>query len=282
MAFTLPTLSLFCVLTVVAALGYTTTGYDDYDEYGGSQYPDYNVGDYEELGRASLPLSRHIQGIIDVDVLTFDKVVGSLDHSFVTFYKDTDHISEDLVGLLERVADKMGSHLSLLLAKIDVSGLDGDQLGARFGVKSTPSHVLYGKRGSYVGHVDLSDWDIAHQEELEAWLMSHAGPALRVAQLDPMVQAFTRINDRVDILERSKALVQGMSVSEAMVSKWYLKIMNNIIKKGDEYLQTEMTRIESLLKNTANLTPQKLSEFQQRRDVLHVFISMYRGEAASA
>ena len=53
--------------------------------------------------------------------------------------------------------------------------------------------------------------------------------------------------------------------------KWYVKVMTNVIKKGDEYISTEFTRLLRMLYDEADsLKDEKLAEFRQRITVLKV------------
>ena len=53
--------------------------------------------------------------------------------------------------------------------------------------------------------------------------------------------------------------------------KWYVKIMANVIKKGDEYIANEFTRLLRMVYVEADsLKDEKLAEFRQRITVLKV------------
>lgn len=53
--------------------------------------------------------------------------------------------------------------------------------------------------------------------------------------------------------------------------KWYVKIMNNMIKKGDEYIPVEFSRLLRIVYDQADsLKEDKLAEFRIRLSVLKV------------
>ena len=169
-----------CLLALLLAVGQisvTTCQPDPYEEYDADE-DSYGAGgmfggDSPDTPGPGPPLQQHIHGIVDVDALTFDKVVIAPDRpAFVLFY-DVDQKPEDQVGvswILGKVAERMSDHMRLLLVKIDASAASARALKQRFGITTLPTHVLLegaDKQTLYV--MDHKDADAAGK--LEGWLL---------------------------------------------------------------------------------------------------------------
>lgn len=67
-----------------------------------------------------------------------------------------------------------------------------------------------------------------------------AGSAASLPALMPVLQQFlASASERGAALERAQAVVPTLPPFEARVGVYYLKIMKNVLKKGDGYLQAE-------------------------------------------
>jgi hypothetical protein len=116
----------------------------------------------------------HVQGVVDIDALTFDKTAVAVPNRpvFVVFY-DANQPQDDQVGLgwiLEQVAKTTSDHLRLLIAKMDASAPDARMLKQRFNITNLPEHVLFegvDKQTLYV----MAPKDADAATKLESWLI---------------------------------------------------------------------------------------------------------------
>ena len=166
----------------------------------------------------------------------------------MTFFATDDAENQDVHFVLEEVAEKLGAHLKLVMAKIDVTGDDAAILRARFGKRTTPFHLFFADAKAEPVEYTMAAEDTDAAERLEAWLVNLAGHPLQVAALAPLVEQFVAHPDqRSALLNQAEASMADLTTAEAMVGKWYIKTMSNIIKKGDDYLAKEFKRLDRMI-----------------------------------
>jgi len=239
--------------------------YGDDDEYGGMA-----GGGGAESRR--LPLLDHIMGWVDVDRHTFDQVVLRGQPSFVTFYStdDEERTAADVAIVLETVSEQLRVHLRLLLAKVDVTSDDAALLRARYG-RATPFHLFFANATSepVAYEMDAAAPDAA--EKLLAYLTDRTGHPLEIAAFTPLVQQFAVASDRAQLLEQAEAVLLGLTPSEAVIGRYYLKVFSQMVKHGPAYVEREFQRLTKLLGEPAALKADKVAEFQLRRAIVSIF-----------
>lgn len=135
-----------------------------FDPFGGDHYEEEY---YEQAGPG---FRGHIDGIVDTDWLTFDKVALSGRPTFVTFYDGSQPDVAGVEWMLSGAAAALGNHMRLLMAKMDVSQGDNLRIFERFGAQEPPLFVLLDGPASqtqFVGDSSTSTPD----EDLVAWLI---------------------------------------------------------------------------------------------------------------
>jgi ribosomal protein L18E len=75
---------------------------------------------------------------------------------------------------------------------------------------------------------------------------------------------------RREILNEAVSLRKNHAESSADI---YVKVMEQVLKDGTEYLTTELSRIERLMQ--AAMHPDKADELQRRRNILNEFAVLH-------
>jgi len=276
-----------CVLPAAALaallLLYGVTGqeYGDYagedggEDYGGEgmggDYGDYGE-DYGGMGGGGDPDSpaEPIKGVLDLDDLTFSKVVDGSRPAFVEFYAPWCGHCKEFKGELTALAEDMGAHPELLLVKVDAEA--NTELASRFGVEGFPTLMFLGK-----GALDTPE-DYQGERTAEAlrdFLTDRVGDVGQLAALAEPVARFlaaTQSFQQADILKEVEAAVGAMSPMEQSYGRWYIKTMTNLKNKGGSYLEAEFKRLMKMVYDQRDsLKADKLSEFRTRLAVLKAF-----------
>eukprot|EP01025_Chloroclados_australasicus_P061352 TRINITY_DN80549_c1_g1_i1.p1 TRINITY_DN80549_c1_g1~~TRINITY_DN80549_c1_g1_i1.p1 ORF type:complete len:296 (-),score=28.14 TRINITY_DN80549_c1_g1_i1:225-980(-) len=233
-------------------------------------YGDYGYGGYGGYGGGGGPKvdkDPNINGFVQVDDLTFDKIAMGPYHALIVSYDPEDSNWLSTVEELKSIGQEFGRHLNLVLAKVNIqqSVLVADYYKLSGGVS-----FHYVTEGSMkVEKLDIK----ANAAELSKILKEKAGEPYTVKALMPVVDKFIDVKEgREELITQAESIVTTLKPNEARVGKWYIKIMNSMIKKGGDYLQKEYERLSNMLINQADsLKAEKLTEFHDRIGVLQVF-----------
>jgi len=137
---------------------------------------------------------------------------------------------------------------------------------------SFPVLVFFGTDGNtetYEGDLIMDD--------IRDFLVERVGEPGQLKALRPLLDKFllpANAAKRSAIVEETEKEVAKLSTFEAGYGKWYVKIMGNVVKKGDEYIGNEFSRLLRIVYEQAeSLKEQKLEEFRARLVVLKDFDS---------
>lgn len=75
-------------------------------------------------------------------------------------------------------------------------------------------------------------------------------------------------------LEEAAAAAGYTSEIDKAAAGHYVRAAQKIVERGASYPETEVKRLQGLLKDAKSLSPQKKTLFQVRRNILRVFIEM--------
>ena len=238
----------------------------DYDPYG--EYGDY--GDYGDYGAETEPASPsdHIRGFVELDDLTFDKVVSGDKGVLVEFYAPWCEHCQTLKPVLDDVGSKLGDHPSLLLVKINAEQ-NQYLAGEKFSIEGYPT-LKYIERDT----LDPIDYEGERSAEaIVSFLISKVGRLTEVKALTPFVAAFMDGSKAKEgVLDDTSAAVEGLTLAEKKMGFYYLKVMKGILKKGEEYLSSESERLSKMLNaDDASLNESKTKEFKTKLEVIETF-----------
>jgi protein disulfide-isomerase A6 len=79
-----------------------------------------------------------------------------------------------------------------------------------------------------------------------------------------------------DFLTKGKKAHYIVDMEQVEGTKYYVWVMNEIVKSGDAFVAQEKRRLNGLL-DSGTLAPDKLDEFQIRVNILGVFASYLEG-----
>jgi len=212
-----------------------------------------------------------------VTILTpenFDSVV--LDESkdvFVEFYAPWCGHCKRLAPVWDKLAQVFRTEPG-----VEIASVDADQykdLATRYEVSGFPTLFYYSKSDKkgerYNGGRELPDL-LAHVNK-EAGTRRletgrYDGTVGRVDSLDELAKKFVSNKDaRENIATQAEKEAENLGDQNAV---WYGKFMRVILKKGDDWVEKEKTRIEGLLEGGA-VSDEKIDEFTVRKNVLQAF-----------
>ncbi|KNE54550.1 protein disulfide-isomerase domain [Allomyces macrogynus ATCC 38327] len=205
---------------------------------------------------------------------TFDEIVmDPAKHVLVTFTAPWCGHCKNLKPTYEKLAKTFATEPNVVIANVDATA--HPDLGERFGVQGYPT-IKYFPAGkdkapvAYEGGRDEADF----VEFLNANAGTHrsAGGALNAAAgvLDSMaghVRAFMNAEDRAAALKEIKTKVTDAKDKTAAL---YVKAMEKVVAKGDEYLAKESARLQKLLKDETVVQAKK-DLFATRANILRTF-----------
>lgn len=168
----------------------------------------------------------------------------------------------------------------LLMAEVgikDYGNKDNSDLGKRFGIvksdlpvvllfingQTEPVRLVDGKSD------DFTDTNIKRLIKAKTGL--YVGLAGCIEKLDRFADEFKTAgeNDKQDILNKVKIFETTLPDNEQRAAKFYIKTMERIIERGDIFIQTEQTRLESFLQT--NLSNDKKRNIEERKNILMSF-----------
>jgi protein disulfide-isomerase A6 len=213
----------------------------------------------------------HLRGVLDLDELTFDKVIGS-SPALVEFYAPWCGHCKSLKPEYEALGEEMGAHGRLVLAKVNAD--EERALAERFGVEGFPT-IKYFPEGAASEPVDYEGERTA--KDMQDFLESKVGPAGALEEMKEAVDAF--VNGKAGSKERTAAIAKAEAVakelegdaSKAVKAAVYIKVMNAISSKGDEYVAKEIDRLGRMI-GSASVTADKADGFKLKRSTLRLFI----------
>jgi len=256
------------LLVLLVAFFQAGKAYDDYyDDYGG------------EGGGP-----KKIVGVVDLDEITFDKIVDGSHNVLVSFVdgdnksnddeeedeeegstESDEDSSTDFSTELETVAEKFGKHSGIILARVDAA--DAFDITEKLEVNSYPTLMLFQK-----GEKKPEKYDgEMNADKIEAFLGSKVGFPAVVEELEDIVKKFKADpSSRQDILKEAKAVVEELDEEKKNLGEYYLKVMEKVIKKGNDHVTNEAKRL-SLIIEKGSALKEKLAEMKQRLDILRSF-----------
>lgn len=241
----------------------------DYPDYGGGGYGDYDDYGGGMGGDADSP-SDAIRGVLDLDDMTFGKVVDGRRPAFVEFYAPWCGHCKEFKGEYEELAEAMGAHPELLLVKVDAEA--NKEIAERFGVEGFPTLMFL----PVDGEAELYDGERT-AEDIREFLTDRAGDVGQLSALSDHVTRFLNAGESwmmAEIIKEVETAVAEMTPTEASFGKWYVKTMNNVKTKGVAYLEAEFKRLLKMVYDQKDsLKLDKLAEFRIRLAVLKAFDS---------
>lgn len=239
-------------------------------DYGGD-YGGYG-DDYGGGGGGGGSLSDNIKGFVDLDDITFNKVVDGSRYIFVVFYSPWDTASKDLMPELEAVGEEAGAQDNLLLVK--ANGEDNEKLKEKFGWKEDDLPLILAAPKGQAKDVKAYkkfEGEKKDTDTLLEFLETVAGAPGTVPDLAIAVEKFMAAPSSAGIAEAEK-VVATLDEAEKVTGAYYVKAMGKVVSKGKDYPKSESDRLKRMIEG-GKIREDKVKEFKHRINALRVFDS---------
>jgi len=231
-------------------------------------------------------LATHVKGAIPLDSFTFDKVVGQGVPVLVKFDKDYPY-GEAEDAFKDLAAKVGGGTKDVLIASVGVQEYGdklNEDLAERFSVNKEqfPHYMLFSGDAKadpviFKGDVKVDKLVGFLKEQVRGFYIALPGC---IRELDKVAVEFMATAGGGRNLKKQEAeQISSRLNSEAdkQSGKYYLLLMQKVIDKGDNFIQTETARLAKMI-DSVSITEDKkalfrtrqniISGFQQRRDEL--------------
>lgn len=220
-----------------------------------------------------------ISGSVELDELSFDKLVNKFDVSLVKF--DVAFPYGDKHEAFVALAKESKNVEELLVAEVGVKDYgekDNEALALKYGAskENFPAVRLFIKGNSEP--ISFDDSKGFTSDELRRFVRENTGVYLSlpgcIKSLDLLAIKFMKTNKEDDI-QRKKIIkeaedeIQNLPGKDASAGKIYKLIMEKILEKGDEFVNTEAERVKKLL--TGKISFDKKKELTTRINILQTF-----------
>lgn len=220
-------------------------------------------------------VSSALKGAVELDSLTFDKVLNKFEAVVVKFdiaypYGE----KEDEYG---KVAESSQFTPELLVAEVgvkDYGDKENSDLADRYGVtkENFPVVKLFvqGIKEPYTFTGEFKS------EELKAFIKKHSKVRLVLdkclQQFDDLAIKFVKADEeeRKSIMKEAQQLSQNLSKeTEKKSADVYIKMMQKVIERGNGFIASEMERVKNI--KEGKITSTKKEEMQGRLNILESF-----------
>jgi len=251
------------------------------------------------IAAALLPICSHAtaMGAVKLDNYTFDKMIATPGLSTLVKFDKTYAYGEKEDAFKEIC--KLAYHVKdLLVTEVPIQEYgdkENEDVALRFNVKSNeyPAFLIF--KGSvdapvkFVGFPNPtskqpSDWSEEEDgkwgppmitdvtaENLIIWLRQNGvrmPSAGTITELDEVVKRFLNEGMKDEDLQAAKALAEGDHKNDKKAPV-YVKIMEKVKAKGNDYVQTELARVQKIM--AGKLNEEKKAEMADKIKILNVF-----------
>uniref|UniRef100_A0A6B2L8M8 protein disulfide-isomerase n=1 Tax=Arcella intermedia TaxID=1963864 RepID=A0A6B2L8M8_9EUKA len=212
-----------------------------------------------------------------VTVLTTDNfnsvVKDSSKNVFVEFYAPWCGHCKRLAPTWEKLAGIFKNEKNVEIASLDADNYK--DLAAEYGVSGFPTLIYYpqnNKEGDrYNGGRELADLLLYVNTQAGTQRLENGrydATVGRYGALDELAKKFmTSSGDRESIITQAEKAATDLGEENA---SWYAKFMKVILKKGDDWVGLEKTRVDGLL-DGGSISGDKVDEFTVRKNILEAF-----------
>ncbi|XP_065184168.1 uncharacterized protein LOC135814898 [Sycon ciliatum] len=210
--------------------------------------------------------------VVDLDPSNFDGIVKSAEKDvLVEFYAPWCGHCKSLAPVYEKVGSAFKSESNCVVARVDADS--HRSLGEQFGVSGFPTIKFFPKDNK-----DGEDYSEGRSEsDFISFLNKRCGTqrasggsltaeAGLVEDLNALAARFMKEEDaREDIISEATKVADGQ---DNAMATYYVKIMQKIQTKGNEFPTTESSRLERM---SGKVSDKKADEFTIRRNILSQF-----------
>nr|CCA15328.1 SSP8 [Albugo laibachii Nc14] len=252
-------------------LKYFPKGSTEAEEYSGGRSEDDFIAFLNDKSGSNVKAAKPPSFVPALTASTFEsQVFESGRHAVVEFYAPWCGHCMSLVPIYEKLAEVFQAEDNVLIAKVDATA--EQSLGTAYDVKGYPTIKYFAPHSrtpeDYSEGRDLTSFVNFINEKAGTYRNedgSLASIAGRVTELDVLASGVTEFTN--SHLEQAEAIVEKLEGEDSKHGNLYIKAIRKIIAKGSGYIQTEINRLDRLLKNkNAPLGKRKL--FESRKNIL--------------
>lgn len=228
------------------------------------------------LAVLSASLANTSTGSVELDEISFNKVINKFEASLVKF--DVAFPYGDKHDAFVALAKDSKDVDELLIAEVGVKDYgekDNEVLAKKYGATKDNFPVvrlfLKGKNDP----IPFDDSQGFTTDELRRFVRENTGLYLSlpgcVRSLDKLAIKFMKAKgeNRKKVLKETEELQKEFSEKEAKSAKIYKTIMEKIIEKGDQFINTEHERVKKIL--SGKVSDEKKKEIGIRINILQTF-----------
>ncbi|WVO22327.1 protein disulfide-isomerase domain [Cryptococcus decagattii] len=224
----------------------------------------------------------------ELDVSNFDEIaLNESKNVLVAFTAPWCGHCKNMKPAYEKVAKVFSSEPDVVIALMDADDAENKPVAQRYGVSSFPTIKFFPKGSKNPVAYDSGrtaeqfvDWinDKSGTHRSVSGLLSET--AGRVLTLDNLASEFFSANvpERSEIVKKAQEAVTTLDNKSRATADYYIKAMERITAKGEEWLAKEQARLANLLASPS-LAPTKLDELKVKINILSAFAAQKAGEA---
>mmetsp|Transcript_15445 Transcript_15445/g.39348 ORF Transcript_15445/g.39348 Transcript_15445/m.39348 type:complete len:244 (+) Transcript_15445:208-939(+) len=213
--------------------------------------------------------SQSIDGVIDIDPSNVDSVLDGSKLTFGEFYAPwcghCKRLTPEYTKLAQMVKDDPFMDAQVKIVKVDCDA--HRELGQQFGIQGYPTLKVF-PRGVDVGKAASA---IPYNGERSAeaifsyleGIVREEKSMGRTEELDALAQEFVSAADKEAVLAKAKAVSDPEGPS-------YVYIMEKVLAKGGEYIETEKDRVSKLISG-GSISSTKMGEMIIKHNVMEAF-----------
>jgi len=228
------------------------------------------------LGLVSFSKAQVLEGLVQLDKTSFDKIVSKFDYSLIKF--DVGYPTGDKHKNFGKVALQISEVDNLFMGEVRIKDY-GDKANAdmadRFNVdkdkKALPETILFSMKDGVLTELSRYGGDYS-EDNLRLFISSKSGLYLKlegcIKELDTLAEKFARAATKED---REKVLfaAEAWAKEKGEDAEVYVKIMKASLETGKEGVERERLRVEKLMENKAS---EKVKEkMSKKMNVLNSF-----------
>lgn len=218
-------------------------------------------------------IKKPASAVVQLDSSNFDSIALNANNDvLVEFYAPWCGHCKKLTPIYEEVGKTFKSDKNCVVAKVDADS--EKELGSRFGVSGFPTIKFFSKDNkageAYNGGRGEEDFTKYLNEKCGLKRVSGgglAGDAGRIEALDALAAKFMGAEEKAAVMEETVAASADMEKE----AQYYHKVMKKVIEKGDDFINTETSRLSRMLEGS--MSDEKKDQFTVRMNILGAFAS---------
>jgi len=220
------------------------------------------------------------RGILDLDDLTFAKVIDGSKHVFLRFDKQYPYGDEH--DEFKKVAEAVGaSSADVLVASLGIPTYGEDkknaELAAQYGIEERdwPAFALF-RKGTPAGGKPVAYAGPKKSGDVLKWLAGQAdaffGLKGQIKEFQDAAKAFMAApaGERKALAADAEARAAGVAPSLKEYASFYVKTMQRVLEKGDGYVEAEEKRLAKMAADKS-VTAARKEAFQAKLNILDAF-----------